>query len=188
MFYNPTFNGKSKVLICDIETKQNRHLKEKKGSFSRSLLKRKQVNEVILFDSSGSGVLNSGGCSLKYNFSNNVVQIETFGLLHFLGPYSPVSNYSPLFFAEICAVIKCVDNDPDCGSVYYGVPGVFSSSLFESLVLTSEGSDFDEILYWSSDGSYNVIQPQRLNQDNSFLMKNSSITSFAIWKMNYYDD
>ena len=191
-YYNPSLEGKSKMLICDVKTEKRNQIK-KKAWFGAAGSVPALFNETRFKTEPGGAkkrVVAGSGCELEYQWSDNVSSNETFALISFVGPYAPIAAAPPLFFADICSLVVCYSTaDQGCASVYVGVEGVFSRSVFSHATLTfSAPRAVQESLYWMTDGSYTVKQPVHHNAGSaaSISMGNSSLTSLTFWSMKYY--
>jgi predicted amidohydrolase len=190
MFYNPSFSGHSKLVLCNISASSPL----KNGFLSTRTLDRPVMKPVPSFSSTSfvaspflEGSIQAGpSCQASYSFGAKVHVNETYGLVSFRGPYSPQGN-ATLFNARICAVVRCTILE-GCGSVYFSGEPTLSSSVFASLSVrcddceSSNGNGAGMSLAWVLDGALRVLQP-KISWPNVSLQSPSTISSVAMWKV-----
>lgn len=95
-------------------------------------------------------------CNATMKFADVPEAGERYGVLSFSGPYTPQSHLAPLFWLELCAVVKCAFANDDCASLYGAVANVTAVSVFAELSLNSAAQG--EIpLEWKVDATGNPL-------------------------------
>jgi hypothetical protein len=171
--FNAGWNSETQVaLLCSIQIRTSVMRRTLQSSLIPKVPRRMQTHKFDAVVGSAPTTIGDAFCNVTFRF-DTVLAGEIYALISFAGPYIPEASSPPLFWLDLCSVVRC--SESACASIYYPIPNVTASSVFTNLELNAAFESQAEVpLGWTVDGFGKVLAESDVFQ---------TVSSMTRWSM-----